>query len=85
MSHVETVKGPKEELGRPQSESQNHGMIEVGRDLWRSCSLNPAKTGLPRGGAQDHVQADFEYLHDLSGQPVSMLCHPHSKEAFPHI
>ena len=40
--------------------------------------------------AQDHVQMAFEHLqgvrlHNLSGQPVPVLCDPHSKKVFPHV
>ncbi|NXF41453.1 CENPK protein, partial [Nyctibius bracteatus] len=40
--------------------------------------------------AQGRVQAGFEYLqrsrlHNLPRQPVPVLCHPQSKEVFPHI
>ncbi|XP_068793723.1 lebercilin isoform X2 [Struthio camelus] len=40
--------------------------------------------------AQDPVQTAFEdlqrrRLHHLSGQPVPVLCHPHSKEVFPQV
>lgn len=38
--------------------------------------------------AQDHIQAAFKGLWDrkfdhLSGQPIPVLSHPHSKEVFP--
>jgi len=68
------------------AESQNHRMVEVGRDLWGSCS----PTSLPKQGhlhqaAQDCVQVGFEYLQrrrlcSLPGQPVPVLHHPQSKE-----
>ena len=71
--------------------SQNHGMAEVGRDLWRSSSPTP----LPKQGhleriAQDCVQMAFEYLqgwrlHKVCGQPVPLLGHPHSEKVFPHV
>ena len=40
--------------------------------------------------AQDHVQKAFEYLqgwrlHNLSGQPMLVLGHPHSKKVFPDV
>lgn len=40
--------------------------------------------------AQESVHVGSEYLyrrslHDLSGQPVPVLCHPQSKEDFSHI
>lgn len=85
MAHVETVKGPKEGREDP---SQNHWIIEWLKLEETSADhvvSTPDRAGSPRAGAQDHVQTDFEYLHNLSGQPVSMLCHPHSKEAFPRV
>uniref|UniRef100_A0A8B9P213 CUB and sushi domain-containing protein 3 n=1 Tax=Apteryx owenii TaxID=8824 RepID=A0A8B9P213_APTOW len=66
-------------------------MVEVGRDLWRSSSPTPLlKQGHLEHVAQDCIQAGFEYLqrrrlHHLSGQPVPVLCHPHSEKVFPHV
>ena len=64
---------------------QNHRMIEAGRDFGRS----PGPTSQPKQGylqpvAQDHVQMALEYLHrwrlhNLPGQAVPVLRHPHSK------
>jgi len=58
----------------------------VGRDLWRSLNPNPAKAGSLQYVTQESVQAGSEYLqrilHKLSGQPVSVLCNPPSKESF---
>ena len=64
------------------TEPQNHRMLGVGRDFWRSSS----PTLLPKQGylqqvAQDLAQAGFEYLqrrrlHNLPGQPVPVLRHP---------
>ena len=71
--------------------SQNHRILGVGRDLWGSSS----PTDLPQQGhleqaAQDLVQAGFEHLqrrrlHNLSRQPVPVLCHPQSKEVLPRV
>ena len=36
----------------------------------------PAQTGIP----QDHVQDNFEHLHNFSGQPMPVLRQLHSKE-----
>jgi len=65
--------------------------MEVGRDLWRWSS----PTTLPNQShlelvAQDYVQTAFEYLQGgtlqhLSGQPVPVFSHPHSKKVFPDI
>jgi len=58
------------------TESQNHRMVGVGRDLCGSYNPTPLpEQGHPEQAAQDLVQADLEYLqrsrlHHLSGQPV---------------
>lgn len=44
----------------------------------------PAKVGSPRAGAQGHGQEGFEYPQPLWAA-MSVLCHLHSKEAFPPI
>ena len=72
------------------SESQNHRMVGVGRDLCGS----PSPTLLPKQGhlqhtAEDLVQAGFEYLqrrrlHSLTGQPGPGLCHPQGEEVLSH-
>uniref|UniRef100_A0A8B9Q2H3 D-aminoacyl-tRNA deacylase 1 n=2 Tax=Apteryx owenii TaxID=8824 RepID=A0A8B9Q2H3_APTOW len=70
---------------------QNHRIAEVGRDLWRSSSSTPLlKQRHLEHIAQDHVQVAFENLQrrrlrNLSGQPVPMLCHPHSEKVFSHV
>ena len=75
----------------PQSLSQNHRMVGVGRDLCGSSSptLLP-KQGHLQQAAQDLVQAGLEYLqrrrlHNLSGQPVPGLHHPQREEVLPHV
>ena len=66
-------------------------MVEAGRDLWRSSGPTPLlKQGHLGQVASDHVQIAFEYLqgwrlHNLSGQPVPVLGHPHSKKVFPDV
>jgi len=74
-----------------ESDSQNHRMLGVGRDLCGSSS----PTVLPKKGhlqqaTQDLVQAGLEYLqrrrlHNLLGQPVPGLCHPQREEVLPHV
>ena len=70
-------------------ESQNHRMVEVGRDLWRSSGPTPVlKQGHLELVAQAHGQMAFEYLqgwrlHNLPGQPVPVFSHPHSEIVFP--
>uniref|UniRef100_A0A8B9Q4U4 Transmembrane protein 19 n=1 Tax=Apteryx owenii TaxID=8824 RepID=A0A8B9Q4U4_APTOW len=76
---------------RSPAHSQNHRTVEFGRDLWRSSSPTLLlKQGHLEHVAQDPVQVGFEYLqgwrlHNLSGQPVPVLCHPHSKEVFHYV
>ena len=75
------------------SESLNHGMVWVGRDLQGSSSPTP-------GSAQGHLQLDqvaqspvqpglerFQGwgLHHLPGQPVPGFHHPHGKKFLPYI
>jgi len=48
------------------------------------------KQGQPELIAQNLVQMTFEYLqggrdHNVSGQAVSVLCHPHSESVFPDV
>jgi len=69
------------------TESQNHRIAGVGRDLCGSPSptLLP-KQGHPQQVAQDLVQAGLEYLqrrrlHCLPGQPVPVLHHPQREYA----
>lgn len=63
--------------------SGNHRRVGVNRDLQRSSS----PTFLLKQTAQVHVWVGFECpwrrkLHSLSGLPVSVLCHPQSKQVF---
>ena len=66
-------------------------MVGVGRDLCGSSSPTPlAKQGHLQQAAQDLVQAGLEYfqrrrLHNLSGQPVPVLCHPQREEVLCHV
>jgi len=61
-------------------------MVDVGRDLWRSCGPIPLlKQDHLDPVAPDHVQMAFEDLqggtiYNLSAQPVLMLCHPNSEK-----
>jgi len=73
------------------TESQNHRMLWVGRDLCGSSSpiLLP-KQGHLQKAAQDLVQVGLEYLqrrriHNLPGEPVSVLCHSQREEILPHL
>jgi len=73
------------------TESQNHRMVQVGRDLCGSSSPTPlTKQGHPEQAAQDCVQAGLEYLqrrrlHNLPGQPGSGLRHPQREEVLPPV
>lgn len=66
----------------------NHRLVEVRRDLWWSSSPTPLlEQGHLVHVAQVHVQVGFDYfqrkiLHNLSGQLVPVLCHPHGKKFF---
>lgn len=66
-------------------------MVGVGRVLWRSSSPTALlKQGHLKQVAWDSVQAGFESLqskklHNFSGQPIPVLCHPQSKEILPRI
>jgi len=69
----------------------NHRMVGGERDLWASSSPMPLlKQGHLKQDAQDLVLADLEYLHrrrihNPSGQPVPVFCHPQSEEVLPHV
>ena len=72
------------------TESQNHRMVGVGRDLCGSSS----PTLLPKQGhleqaVQDLVQAGLEHLqrrlHSLPGQPVLVLRYPQREEVLLHV
>jgi len=73
------------------TESQNHRMVGVGRDLCGSSSPTPVlKQDHLEQAAQDHVWVGLEYLqrrrlHNLSGQPVPVLRHPQREEVLPHV
>jgi len=66
-------------------------MVKVGSDFWRSSRPTyPLTQGPLEPAPQDHVQVAFQYLqgwrlHNLSGQPVPGLSHPHSEKAFPDV
>jgi len=73
------------------TESQNHRIVRVGRDLCESSSPAPLpKQGHLQQAAQDLVQAGLEYLQrrripSLPGQPVPGLCHPQREEVLPCV
>ncbi|PKU44774.1 hypothetical protein llap_4915 [Limosa lapponica baueri] len=58
-------------------------------DIILSNPPPPKQVHLEQAGLE-HIQEGFEYLQrrrlrTLSGQPVPALCHPQSKEVFPHV
>ena len=75
---------------RPPAISQNHRMFGVGRDLCGSSGPTPLpKQGHLQQAAEHLVQAGLEHLqrrrlHNLPGQPVSVLRHPQGEEVLPH-
>jgi len=81
----------KEEILSIYSESQNHRIVGVGRDLCGSSSSTPLpKQGHLQQAAQDCIQAGLEYLqrrrlHNLPGQPDPGLRHPQREEVLPHV
>lgn len=73
------------EVNKSFTGSQYHGIVDIGRDIWRSSCPTPLqKQGHLETVVQNHVEMAFEYfwgrLHSLSGQLVPMLGHPHSKK-----
>ena len=82
---------PRANTERRITESQNHSMLGVGRDLCGSSSPIPLpKQGHLQQAAQDLVQVGLEYLqrrrlHNLPGQPVPVLPHPQREEVLPHV
>ena len=73
------------------TESQNHRMVGVGRDLCGSSSPTVLlKQGHLQEAAQDLVQTGLEYLQrrrlqNLPGQPVPVLRHPQREEVLTHV
>jgi len=73
------------------TESQNHRTVGVGRDLCGSSSPIPLlKQGRLQQAEQDCIQVGLEYLqrrrlHNLLGQPVSVLRHPQREEVLAHV
>jgi len=73
------------------TESQNHRIVGVGRDLCGSSSpILLLKQGHPEQAAEDLVQVGLEYLqrrrlHNLPGQPGPVLHHPQREEVLPRV
>lgn len=51
--------------------SQNHGMVEVGRDLCRSSGTTPIQAGTPRAHCPEYFLADFKDLQGWRFQNLS--------------
>ena len=92
MSHTFSAQHIQVASSHRITESQNHRIVGVGRDLCGSSSPTlMLKQGHPEQGAQDLVQAGLEYLqrrrrlHNLPGQPVPVLRHPQREEVLPHV
>ncbi|KAK4811465.1 hypothetical protein QYF61_010344 [Mycteria americana] len=74
-------------------ESQNHRIVEVGKDLLRSLSptVNLPLPSPPLHHVPEHlIQTSFKYLqgwrlNHFTRQPVPMLDNPFSEEIFPNI
>lgn len=67
--------------GRQKLSPYYHRMIQDGRNIWSNSSAQVGPVG------QDCVQTAFEHhggwrFHNLSGWPVPVLGHPHSKKVF---
>ena len=65
-------------------------MVGVGRSSVSYSSTPLPKQGHLQQAAQDFVQVGCEYLHrrrihNISGQPVPVLCHWQGKEVLPHV
>jgi len=69
--------------------TQNHRLAKAGSNILRtSLPTHLLKEGHLLQATQDHIQTAFEYLqgiHYLTGQPVPLLNHPHSKKVFPDV
>ena len=68
----------------PQNSCGWNGLLEV------TLSMPPAQAGQPGTGCQGPCPDRSEYLqgwrlHNLPGQPVPVLGHPHSEKAFPDV
>jgi len=73
------------------TESQNHRMVGIGRDICGWSSPTPLlKQGCLEQAAHELVQVGLAYLqrrrlHNLPGQPVPVLRHPQREEILPHV
>ena len=65
--------------------SQNHRIVGVGRDLWRSPSTHLLLKPFPTVGHIGSTQISIEYLHHFFGQLVSGPYHSWSKEVLPCV
>jgi len=89
--HVHTHTHNNQMLHKSSRDSQNHripGWLRLEGTSGGNLVHPPAQAGTPTASCPGLVQTVFEYLqggtlHHLSGQPVSVLGHPHSKKVFP--
>ena len=68
----------------------SYRIIGIGRDFWRTSSPTsllkqvPESTCPRKGPSGFWVSSEGRFCH-LSGQLVTVLCHPHSKEVFSFV
>lgn len=62
------------------TESHHHRMVNVGRG-----TTPILKQGYLKHIVQEQVQMVLRKLHNLSGQPVPVLCHPSNDEVLPDV
>lgn len=66
LSHI-SVNPTSWSLWFHNSKSQNHKMVEVGRDSWKSSDPTPLlKQGHLKQLAEDHIQMSLSYFHRLT-------------------
>lgn len=70
------------------TKSENHGIFEIGKGRQRAALR--LEQGYLQPVPKDHDQMAFEYLprgrlYNFSGQPVTVLDHPHSNKVFPDV
>ena len=67
-------------LNVPSLMGGHHGIVGVGRDIWRSFSRAPY-----RRASRQVLKISREGTSPPLHQPVPALCHPHSKEVLPYV
>ena len=87
------IKANKKNLCSVRIESQNHRIAECQGLEWTSgdhLGQHPAKAGSPRAGCTGPCPGGFWISREKETyyafrQPVPVLCHPQSKDVFPHV